>query len=255
LVVHVDQAIGSDDDLAVLGSERNNESHGIKNPDPRAVSKPCCLRKMLRMSFLRNGDIFIVLKSYFDRSGQEDSSSMTLSGIAADDATWATVEAGWWYTLGNRFPKAAYMHMKEAIPLRCEFDAAKGWDDIKVDQLLSDLLIQLSTVDRNSFHQFACTIDMDAYRKLVAEGYKMDDPVTICNDYVARRVMYWFHFVRRGVDLSAAYYFDQGEPFEPAFKSRWETEREIDSLSGDDSVWSHISCVSSADMKTTPGLQ
>jgi hypothetical protein len=22
------------------------------------------------------------------------------------------------------------MHMKEAIPLRCEFDAAKGWDDI-----------------------------------------------------------------------------------------------------------------------------
>jgi hypothetical protein len=85
---------------------------------------------MLRTSFLRNGDIFIVLKSYFDRSAQEDSSSITLSGIAADDATWATVEAGWWYTLGNRFPKAAYMYMKEAIPLRCEFDAAKGWDDI-----------------------------------------------------------------------------------------------------------------------------
>lgn len=180
---------------------------------------------------------------------------MTLSGVAADDATWDLIESGWQHILGNRIPKAAYMHMKEAMPLRGEFDASKGWDDGKVDSLLSDLLVHLSAVDRNNYHQFACTIDMDAYRKLVIEGYSMDDPIAICNESVAKRVMYWFHFVRRGIDLTAAYYFDRGEPFEPEFKRRWELELEIDGLSGDDSVWSHIACVCSADMKTIPGLQ
>ena len=97
---------------------------------------------------------------------------------------------------------------------------------------------------------------MQAYRELVSQGYEMDSAVDLCNKSCAERVMYWYLTeYQGGLDLSAHYYFDQGEPFELAFKAKWEREMEIDRQTGRYSVWSYIECVSSADMRKTPGLQ
>jgi hypothetical protein len=80
-----------------------------------------------------------LLRAYFDKSGQEDAPFLTLSGVAATDDVWKEIEATWLYTLGVGDPKAAYMHMVEAVGLRGEFAIAKGWDRQKVSPLINAL--------------------------------------------------------------------------------------------------------------------
>lgn len=67
--------------------------------------------------------------------------------------------------------------------------------------------------------------------------------------------MAWYLFNYQGLDLRAAYYFDQGEPFEPVFKAKWERETQRDKETGGYSIWSHIEEVGSRCMRKTPGLQ
>jgi hypothetical protein len=217
------------------------------------------LGKALGVSFVSEGMVFAVAKSYFDGSGQENAKFFTLSGVAANDDVWADIETNWQRILHDRKPAAEYMHMVEAIPLRKGFSPDKGWDDTKVDALVSDFLIYLNTVDKTKYCHFVCTVDMNAYRKLQAETYQMDSAVDLCNTGCVKRVMAWFlsryKGMNLGLDLTAAYYFDCGEPFEPVFKAEWEWETRIDEETGCHSIWSHIEQVSTRYMKKTPGIQ
>jgi hypothetical protein len=196
-----------------------------------------------------------VAKSYFDGSGQENTDFFSLSGVAANDDLWANIETEWRRILHNRKPEAEYMHMVEAIPLRKGFSRNKGWDDPKVDALISDLLVYLSSIDKTKYCHFICTVDMNAYRKLHAETYQMDAPVDLCNTGCVDRVMYWYLHQYKGVDLNATYYFDCGEPFEPVFKAKWESEKHRDDELATNSIWSHIEQVGTRCMKDTPGIQ
>jgi hypothetical protein len=204
---------------------------------------------------IEDGSLFVVLKAYFDRSGQESAVFVTLSGIAANDNTWAQIEDMWRGILSDHNPQAEYMHMVEAVPLRDPFSKEKGWDDEKVFGLINLLLSYLTQIPKTTYCQFSCTVDMGAYRRLRAETYAMDAPVDICNTACVERVMFWYLHEYKGVDLEAHYYFDQGEPFEPSFKAKWERETERDRDTGTYSIWSHIKHVGSAIMRQTPGLQ
>jgi hypothetical protein len=210
---------------------------------------------MLPTAFLREGTVLIVMKSYFDRSGLENTDFIALSGIAASDDTWAVIEATWNHVLGAHNPQAAYMHMNEAVFLKKEFEKTKGWDDDKVFGLVNLLVSYLSQIPNTTYCQFASIIDMRAYRKLQAETYELDSPVDLLNASCAERVMFWYLHEYKGVDLEAHYYFDQNEPFEPIFKAKWERETERDRDTGTYSIWSHIKHVGSANMRNTPGLQ
>jgi hypothetical protein len=199
-----------------------------------------------------------VLKSYFDKSGGEESKFFTLSGIAANDTEWAEIEKTWLYMLGANDPKALYMHMREAVHLTKEFDAAKGWDDVNASGLVNWLLSYITQFkqEHDSYCQFVCTVDMEAYRRLRAETYQMDSPVDICNFTCVEGVMAWYvSRYKSDLDYEGSYYFDTGEPFEPIFKARWERERMRDERTGTHSVWSHIKHVGTAPMRKTPGLQ
>jgi len=217
---------------------------------PRSI-----LGKALGTSFLSEGTLLIVAKSYFDGSGQESANFFGLSGVAANDDIWADIETGWNRILHNRKPEAEYMHMVEAVPLRKGFSPSKGWDDAKVESLISDLLVYLSTVDKTKYCHFSCVVDMNAYRKLQAETYQMDSAIELCNTGCIDRVMAWYLSRYKGLELSAAYYFDCGEPFEPVFKAKWENERQRDGELGTYSVWSHIDQIATRCMKKTPGIQ
>jgi len=202
--------------------------------------------------------ILAVLKAYFDKSGQHQDNSkfFTLCGVAATDDLWAEIEPTWLHILSAGDPKAAYMHVVEAINLRNEFKKDKGWDDPKVWALINALVSYITTLPRDKVCQFISTVDMDAYRKLQAETYQMDSPVDICITSCVTRVMFWYlHEYRAGVDLEARYYFDKNEPFEPVFKANWIAETEKDAEIKTVSIWTHIRHVGSSDMRTTPGLQ
>lgn len=199
-----------------------------------------------------------MLKSYFDKSGGEDVKFLTLSGVAANDKDWSEIDPTWQYMLDNHKPLARYMHMKEAVHLDIEFHPDKGWDDTKTSGLVNSLLSYVTTFGQlfSSYCQFVCTIDMDAYRRLVAETYQMDSPVEICNSTCVEGVMEWYvsHY-RSDLDYEAEYIFDMGEPFEPIFRAKWEREVARDESTRTHSVWSHIKHVGTAPMRKTQGLQ
>jgi len=196
-----------------------------------------------------------MLKAYFDKSGQESAKFLTLSGIAAPDDVWVEIEQNWKHILLAGDLKAAYMHMVEAVGLRDEFSPGKGWTREKVFPVINALLSYVTTIPKERYCQFACTIDMDAYRKLRAETYQMESPVELCIILCVDRVVFWYLHEYKDMDLEAIYCFDQNEPFEPIFKAKWEREIERDLWIKTYSIWQHIKDVGSADMRVTVGLQ
>lgn len=210
------------------------------------------LGRCLPTAFVREGTLLIVLKTYFDKSGQEDQSLMTIGGIAANDEVWYEIESDWLHILHSHIPRAEYIHMVEAVFLRGAFDKGRGWDDDKVFGLVSLLLTYLTDYPKKENHRhFACTLNMQDYLKLQAEGYQMPSPADLIANSVVEAIKHWYFLRYQGLDLEAHYYFDIGEPFEPIIKERWEKEMGC----GKYNAWSHISHVGSSPMRTTPGLQ
>lgn len=207
-------------------------------------------------SRIPKGCLLIVLKSYFDASGKGDNAPfITLAGIAAHDELWREIEEDWNCRLQSGKIKAAYMHMNEAVYLKREFDSAKGWDEKTVGELINALFSDVANIPTERYCQFNCTVDMGAYRKLQAENYQMDSVVDLCNEGCVERMMQWYIREYRGLDYQAMYYFDRDEPFEPVFKAKWERELSRDEQLGTYSIWNHIRCISTLNMRTTPGLQ
>ena len=183
---------------------------------------------------------------------------MTLAGFAADDSIWSDFDNGWELVLKNdeRRPSARYCHMKEAVHLEREFNFRSGWDQKKVGFLVTDLLMYLQTIDKQRFRQFACTVDLVAWRKLKAEGYLLEDPIRICNDHCPYSVLAWYVTGYPGLIHSAHYFFDQGEPFEEPFEKKWAREKKnVFTASGIDMFWSVIKTVTSSDMRQKAALQ
>jgi hypothetical protein len=211
------------------------------------------LGKYAPTAHIPEGSVFVVLKSYFDKSGQEDQELFTIGAVAASDEVWAEIEENWNLILQKNIPPAAYMHMVEAIPLRGEFSRDKGWNDDHVFGLVNLLLSYLSTaaIWRKSC-TFSCSLKMSDYKKLQAETYQMDSPADMIATGVVRKMSEWYFEQYNGYDYDAHYYFDQGEPFEEIIKAKWNRAR---SEENPKYQWGHISHIGPAIMEKTPGLQ
>ena len=194
-----------------------------------------------------------MLKSYFDKSGQEDQDLLTIGAVAASDDVWAEIETDWKLILQKNNPPAAYMHMVEAIPLREEFSRDKGWSDDHVFGLINLLLSYLSSTPlKSKYCQFSCSLKMSDYNKLRAERYQLDSPADIVASACVRKMSEWYFTEYKGLDFEAHYYFDQGEPFEEIIKAKWDRMR----LEPNPKYqWAHVAHIDSALMRKTPGLQ
>lgn len=209
--------------------------------------------KLAPTAQIGEGEWFSVIKSYFDKSGQEDQHLLTVGVIAATDDVWAEIEADWNHILRSNKPPADYMHMVEAINLRDEFSSNNGWDDDHVYGLLNLLLSYLATSPtRSKYCQFSCSLKMDDYNKLLAETYQLDSPADIVATACVRKMSEWYFEHYKGLDFESHLYFDQGEPFEEIIKAKWNRSREGISPRYQ---WMHISHIGPAVMRKTPGLQ
>jgi len=140
----------------------------------------------------------IALESYFDGSNQgswRNGALVTLAGFAADDSVWSDFDKSWRDILndGSKRPAAPYLHMREATKGKGPFSYKHGWNIQRVGILITDLLMYMQTVDKKRFRQFGCTVDLEAYRKLTAEGFSFNDPVDICNEFCPFIVLCWYH--------------------------------------------------------------
>ena len=196
-----------------------------------------------------------MLKAYFDKSGQEDQELFTIGAVAACDDVWADIERDWDLILQGNNPRASYMHMVEAIPLRGEFSPDKGWNDDHVFGLINLLLSYLSTPspkDRYRYCHFSCSLKMSDYRKLRSETYQLESPADIIASACVRQMSTWYFEHYKGLDYEAHYYFDQNEPFEEIIKAKWNRARLEQNPKYQ---WAHVAHIDSAVMRKTPGLQ
>lgn len=194
-----------------------------------------------------------MLKSYFDKSGQEDQELLTIGAVAATDDVWTELEDEWNEILRRNVPPADYMHMIEAIHLRGEFSRDKGWNDDLVFGLVNLLLSYLSSSPiHTKYCQFSCSLKMAEYNKLRAETYQLDSPADMVASACVRKMSEWYFENYKGLDFEAHYFFDQGEPFEDIIKAKWNRARADENPKYQ---WAHISSIGSAIMRKTPGLQ
>ncbi|MGO9642964.1 MAG: hypothetical protein ACLP1Y_16845 [Candidatus Acidiferrales bacterium] len=186
---------------------------------------------------------------------------MTLAGFAAEDSLWADFDINWRRILGDnrKRPKAAYLHMREAVHCKGEFSHHNGWNLSKVQSLLLDLLQYLKTVDKQRFRQFSCTIDLEAQKKLQQEGLDLEDPIDRCNRLCPEMVLNWYMAKHPALIIhSAHYFFDLDEPFEERFKAKWVAEKNRNillSFEPQHFIWSLVKSVTASLMRDTPPLQ
>lgn len=119
---------------------------------------------------------------------------ISLAGQATEDGVWKEFDEKWDEILGGegKRPKAPYLHMREANANEGPFSWRNGWNRKKVEALVVALLEHLQTQDKKRFHQFACSIDLRAHRKLITEGFTLPDPVDICNGHCPESVLVWY---------------------------------------------------------------
>lgn len=182
---------------------------------------------------------------------------MTLAGYAADDSIWLDFKEQWNLILqgmGKR-PSAQYLHMREAAHLVREFSPKRGWKMQMVISLVWDLLEYLQTLDKKRFRQFACTVNLDAYRNLLAEGARLQDPVNICLG-CPYSVLAWYATEYPGLMQTLHCFFDRDEPFKPAFEKLWERKRgQVLNVTGSEMFWQMVHPPAALDFRHTPALQ
>ena len=215
-------------------------------------------------SWLANGrHLLVAIESYFDGAAvdgnwSENGKLITLAGFAAEEEVWAAFDIAWNAVLhdSTRRPSAPYLHMREAVHGKGSFQKRNGWDLTKASYLVQDLLMYMQTVDKQRFRQFACTIDLRAYKAYKAAGFPVvQNHFQMCNQFCPFSVLAW-HISSPGLMKNLHYFFDKDEPFKDHFEARSKREKgNTISKGGMDYFWSMISTVCTADMRDKPALQ
>ena len=148
--------------------------------------------------------------------------------------------------------------MREATHYKGPFARKNGWDYTKVAYLIENFLTCLRKhIDEERFRQFACTVDVKAWRAYKAAGFPVcDNPIELCNQYCPFNVLGWYFKDHPGLMKQLHYFFDENEPFREPFEQDWKKAKS-DSLSahGTDYVWAMITTVMPTDMRDKPALQ
>src|SRR5436309_5487153 len=137
----------------------------------------------------------IVMRCFFDGSeGQDDNGSqwLTLAGYIASDKFWGQFQPTWEKMLRDRYPVAPYLHMWQMLSHEDPFERANGWTDDKINRFVSDALDLLQHEDKQRFLACAYSVDVTAHSRLVAEGYEIADPATVCAHSCLKVLCDWY---------------------------------------------------------------
>lgn len=139
------------------------------------------------------------------------------------------------------------------------FDRKYGWNNENAFALVLKCLNYLSDIDKNRFRIFTCTVEMDAWRKLIVEGCAIPSAVDLCVQFCPQIILTWQTLMRPGLfdpsNDTLHYFFDRGEPFKQPFEDKW--NKELDDADNEEvfTLWSLIKEVAAVDSKEVPGVQ
>jgi hypothetical protein len=164
-------------------------THGLHLPDPGRVLMALDVQ---------------LYPAFYDGSGKEDTQSISLAGAAHFEQAWADFDFDWMTMLGRHGAKC--FHMCDAIALQKEFSPSKGWDAIKVDRLIRDLVKVMGGHSNRGLQFRACTIIRKDYDQAKREYPTLRPLPAICANFGVG-----------GLELpnghSTILYFDRDEPF------------------------------------------
>jgi hypothetical protein len=212
-------------------------------------------------------EFFIAIRAYLDRSGAANTGCVSLAAFGAPDDVWARFEKGWYEILKTAPSPIPYMHMKEAMQRWPDtpFSYLKGWNKENAWTLVFKLAKFMSEFSPNELLRFSCTVDMDAWRKLTAEGLSIPSEVDICNYYCVRpAIVATGHSIMMAqqteiVDITGDdlihFVFDRSEPFFEKFRAEWNVGKDEFERTGKYNMWRLVDSVTEGNMKTTPGIQ
>jgi hypothetical protein len=196
------------------------------------------------------------MKCFFDGSEGQDTNGdtwVTLAGWAAPDESWKRFDDTWGRMLRERYPIAPYIHMWEIISGVDPFERVAGWTDTKIKSLVSDAISLLQ--NRDKMFSFSCRVNISARQRIIADGYAVDEPMTLCAGMCLALTLEW----RFKSKIESVYiFFDRGEGFMRTLKSQWLANRTPPTkLSIDPSkrVWDMVANIVDDDMELNPPLQ
>lgn len=194
------------------------------------------------------------MNCYFDGSiGGDSDQWLTLGGLIATNPNWATFQKQWEAMLRDRYPIAPYVHMTDLITGNDPFEICNGWTEYKVDRLVQDAEIVLGQMHKEHVRAFACSIDLSARKRLIAQGYEISDPAAICAEIGMGALIQWY---RDTHPFEMAYlFYDQDEQFISSIRSSWLIYDKQRKQRLAHPFWGTIANVRPVSMHDTPGIQ
>lgn len=211
---------------------------------------------------LTDRDILIAMKLYYDGSGggvdRAGDEWITLGGVAATDTAWADFDSKWHRMLGERYPKAPYVHMIEILDHEPPFDRPNGWNLQKKRELVSHAIVALSQMDKNEFRWFRCSLNATAVKRLY-----LDKHIVPANPHQQVALIMLYMMVKPYVDNvrhsdreKIFVFYDRGEKFYGPVKKEWLEKRTKPGLPRDPrNAWDFLENIEEADQAFTPPLQ
>lgn len=214
-------------------------------------------------SITRTGVVTIVIKGYYDGSGDCASSHITLAGFAGTPSAWSEFEqlwgrfsSHWGAPRGDDTAVFSHLHMSDAFTLNREFSKKRGWTKDKVNQVTTDLLnrcmVPISFNRRTEFRGASATVAIDDYKRAAKEFTqlpKVKPPEALCVDFVVSVAFSLLPDDTNGVagkDGKVELIFDRNEPFQRTIQRMWESRKGYAKL---------LSSIASDVAEETPALQ
>jgi hypothetical protein len=219
-------------------------------------------------SFIPKDWWLVALKGYFDGGNQADSHQydrITLATACGTCEQWKEFESAWSLVLDAH--KAPFLHTTDAVSLQKEFSRTKGWDNKKIDTMISSCvdiieghlyvpegIVPLGvpfggSINKSGLMVVTLTIplkDYDRARKVVTS---LPNSVTeICT---TESLGFCFQWGRKIGMESYQLYFDQGEPFYGHVcdrKSNKKARKQINPMK-------NVVHLGESDMRNVPALQ
>jgi hypothetical protein len=198
------------------------------------------------------------MRCYFDGSkGKDDTGGewLTLAGYIASDGFWGDFERKWEAMLRARYPIAPWIHMYELLAGEYPFERVAGWTEDKIRALIYDAQQLLDGLDKKRYRSFVYSIDTNARKRLIAEGYTVPEPQIVCTQSCIKGAFDWY-FQKHPKEVEAAYiFFDRGEPFMHELSQEWRRKEKVRKLVSNEPFWGLIRNIQSVNMRDTPPIQ
>lgn len=183
---------------------------------------PCLTVNRKLSAFNSPGRGLVILKSYYDGSGQSIDPGcrfVTLAGYAATDDQWLILETAWESAL-RKYSKCPlsdrgnpYFHAKEAFH---RHDGYANWSVDEIQDLLTDLYEVFGASGRQSPIGFSCTVSKADYETVRLSIPALRTIEKICLDFCITN-SFRHPEALNGMEI----YFDRNESFEPILRTVW----------------------------------